>query len=226
VQKKTIFLSAVGGAVLGAAATRLGGYITAFLPAFRPDSPLLAHQRYFYAVIPWVLFSLYWEVAGRNAAEAKSSESGGSRAFHVTLTNLALLLEIAPIRGFGRFLPLSSFTLAAGLAIELLGLFLTIWARRDLGRNWSGKISIKVDHELVRSGAYRILRHPIYTGLLAMYIGAAIVTGERLALVGLTVAVFAYWRKIRLEETNLREAFGDSYDAYRRDTWALMPGIY
>jgi len=105
-------------------------------------------------------------------------------------------------------------------------LFLAIWARRALGRNWSGEISIKVEHQLVRSGPYKLLRHPIYTGLLAMYAGAALVTGTWLAILGLAMAAFAYWRKIRLEEENLNVAFGAEYDAYRRETWALVPGLF
>ena len=117
-------------------------------------------------------------------------------------------MAIAPIRGLGRFLPASNLVIAAGLAIEALGLFLAIWSRRALGRNWSGEISIKVDHELVRFGPYRWLRHPIYTGLLAMYVGTAIGAGEWLSLIGLAMAGFAYWRKIRIEEANLEAAFG------------------
>jgi protein-S-isoprenylcysteine O-methyltransferase Ste14 len=139
---------------------------------------------------------------------------------------MALMLEIVPIRGLGRFLPASSLTLVAGIVMEALGLFLAIWSRRSLGRNWSGEISIKVEHELIRSGPYKMLRHPIYTGLLAMYVGTAIVAGEWLSLIGLAVAVYAYWRKIRLEEANLRIAFGANYDAYRHETWALLPGLY
>ncbi|HEX5434487.1 MAG TPA: methyltransferase, partial [Candidatus Angelobacter sp.] len=72
---------------------------------------------------------------------------------------------------------------------------------------------------------YRRLRHPIYTGILAMYAGVLLVTGERLALVGFVVVGLAYWRKIRLEEANLNVAFGAGYDAYRRESWALLPGI-
>jgi protein-S-isoprenylcysteine O-methyltransferase Ste14 len=59
-----------------------------------------------------------------------------------------------------------------------------------------------------------------------MYAGAALVTGEWLAVIGLAIAVFAYWRKIRLEEANLDVAFGPAYAAYRRDTWSLIPGIF
>ena len=115
--------------------------------------------------------------------------------------------------------------MTAGLAVEAVGLFLTIWSRRHLGRNWSGEITIKVDHQLIRSGPYRILRHPIYTGLLTMYAGIAVITGERLAIVGFAMAAFAYWRKIRLEEANLKAAFSAEYESYRRETWALVPGL-
>jgi protein-S-isoprenylcysteine O-methyltransferase Ste14 len=164
--------------------------------------------------------------SGEGAGEAKSSESSASRAFHVLLANVAVLLVIAPIRGLGRFLPALFVSMAAGSVVELPGLFLAIWARRALGRNWSGEISIKFEHELIQSGPYQWLRHPIYTGLLAMYVGGALITGEWLAVVGVAMAVLAYWRKIRLEEANLKVAFGAEYDSYRGDTWALIPGLF
>jgi protein-S-isoprenylcysteine O-methyltransferase Ste14 len=178
------------------------------------------------AATPWVIFSLYWEIAAKNAAAAKSLETSLSRGVHLTLTNLALLLEIVQFRFLGRFLPVSILTIVAGVAIELTGLFVAIWARRHLGRNWSGEITIKVEHELIRSGPYKRLRHPIYTGILIMYAGTAVVTGTWLALVGLLMAVLAYWRKIRLEEANLRVAFGPAYNAYCRESWALAPWLF
>jgi protein-S-isoprenylcysteine O-methyltransferase Ste14 len=182
------------------------------------DRALPEQWQFWAAVIGWVVFSLYWEVAAKGAGAAKSSESQGSRGVHVALTNVALLLELAPVRGLGRLVPMSFAIMTAGVVVEAMGLFLAIWARRHLGRNWSGEITIKVEHELVRSGPYRRLRHPIYTGLLAMYAGAAMVNGGWLAAVGLGVAVFAYWRKIRLEEENLQVAFGGDYEEYRRET--------
>ncbi len=173
-----------------------------------------------------MIFSLYWEVAARGTAPASRSESHASRGVHVILTNVALLLAIAPIIGIGRFLPVSPLAMSAGLVVEAIGLALAIHARRHLGRYWSGEITIKIDHELIRSGPYGRLRHPIYTGLLTMYAGTALVTGEWLAIVGLAIAVFAYWRKIRLEEANLTLAFGAAYEAYRRGTWMLVPGLF
>ena len=140
--------------------------------------------------------------------------------------NVALLLVMLPIRGLGRFLPVSALPMTAGLAVEAGGLLLAIQARRHLGRNWSGEITIKTEHELIQSGPYKLLRHPIYTGLLAMYAGTTLVTGEWLAIIGMAMALFAYWRKIQLEQANLKEAFGAEYDSYRRTTWALVPGLF
>jgi protein-S-isoprenylcysteine O-methyltransferase Ste14 len=225
-RRKSILLQALCGAVVGALAVLLGGHIVELSSAFAIDKVSLAHRQYMVAAIPWVLFSLYWEIAAKDAAEAKSSEAKVSRGFHVLLANVAVLLEIVPIRGLGRFLPVSYLIMAAGFAVEVAGLFLAIWARRALGRNWSGEISIKVEHQLIRVGPYKRLRHPIYTGLLTMYLGAAIVTGTWLAIVGLALAGFAYWRKIRLEEANLNVAFAAEYEAYRRESWALVPGVF
>jgi protein-S-isoprenylcysteine O-methyltransferase Ste14 len=225
---KILLRATLVGAAIGASATKLLDIRRlAAIPFFSPDRALIGYRAFLAASLAgWVLFSLYWEIAARNAAAAKSSESRASRGVHVILANAALLLEIAPIRGLGRFVPVWLPIMAAGLALEAMGLLLAIWARRHLGRNWSGEISIKVSHQLIRSGPYRLLRHPIYTGLLAMYAGVALVTGEWLAAVGLALAAFAYWRKIRLEAANLDRAFGGDYDAYRRSTWSLVPGIF
>ncbi|HSY90705.1 MAG TPA: isoprenylcysteine carboxylmethyltransferase family protein [Candidatus Binatus sp.] len=225
-RKKSILLQALCGAVVGVLAVRFGGRVVELSSAFAIDKVSLAHRQYMVAAIPWVLFSLYWEIAAKNAAEAKSSEAKVSRGLHVFLANMAILLEIVPIRGLGRFLPVSYGIMAAGFVVEMTGLFLAIWARRALGRNWSGEISIKVEHQLIRTGPYKRLRHPIYTGLLTMYVGTAIVSGTWLAVLGLALAGVAYWRKIRLEEANLNLAFGADYDAYRRESWALIPGVY
>lgn len=220
--------------LLGAAIGAIAGVLVSLvrvplpsLPVFESDHVLLGHRPLLLACVAmWAIFGVYWDAAGKKTAPTKTSETRGSRAIHVALANIALLLEIAPIRGLGRFLPASVIIMGAGLAVEFAGLFLAIWARRHLGQYWSGEISIKVKHELIRSGPYGTLRHPIYTGLLLMYAGVAAVTGEWLALIGLGMAVFAYVRKIRLEELNLNSAFGLEYDAYRRATWALVPGIF
>jgi protein-S-isoprenylcysteine O-methyltransferase Ste14 len=179
------------------------------------------------AAAGWMAFSIYWELAARTAGTTKKSESAASRRVHVILTNAGLLLLFIPVPGLGHtFLPSSPAWIPLGLAVEAAGLAFAIWSRRHLGANWSGRIEIKEDHALIRSGPYRLLRHPIYTGILAMYIGTALVDGKVHALLGVAMVMFAYWRKIRMEEANMRDAFGTQYDDYRRATWALVPGLY
>ena len=175
----------------------------------------------------WIGFSSYWSIAARNSAEAKSSESRESRRVHELLMNIALFLLFLPIPGLrGAFLPPSPAWPPIGLAIQAASVALAVWSRRHLGRYWSGRIEIKQEHELIRTGPYRLLRHPIYTAMLAMYLGTAVIDGHFHALVGIAVVVFAYWRKIRMEEEKLREAFGARYDDYRSGTWGAIPGLF
>ncbi|HWC98738.1 MAG TPA: isoprenylcysteine carboxylmethyltransferase family protein [Candidatus Sulfopaludibacter sp.] len=221
---KIILYSALFGAAVGAVATlpKLRGLTST--PLLVVDRVLAHRPEFVLAVLGWAAFSIHWELAAKSAP-ARVSESSASRGLHVFLANAALLLTMAPLHGWGRFAPLPSLLMPLGVALEAAGLFLAIWARRHLGRNWSGEISIREDHQLIRTGPYRTLRHPIYTGLLAMYAGATLVTGEWLAVAGFLMAALAYWRKIVLEEANLKSAFGADYDAYCRDSWALLPGL-
>ena len=174
----------------------------------------------------WLGFVVYWSAAARKAAPSKSSETRASRAVHERLMIFALLMLFVPVPGLGiRFAPATLAVSLAGLAVQTLALLLALWARRHLGRNWSAAITIAVDHQLVRTGPYRILRHPIYSAVLGMFYGTAIASGTVHALGGAVVMTLAYARKIRLEEQNLRNEFGTAYEEYRRDTWALIPGL-
>ena len=221
-----ILWEVLAGAAIGVLILQFGLHNNRQLAASLFDQTVIKSWPWLGTAVGWIVFSLYWEAAGKKTAETKSAESRASRAIHVFLTNAGLLLELIPLRGAAHFLPLSSTIMGAGLAIETAGLFLAILARRHLGRYWSGEITIKVDHQLIRSGPYGALRHPIYTGLLTMYAGTALVTGTWLALAGFAMALIAYVRKIRLEERNLRVAFGAEYEAYRRESWALVPGLF
>jgi len=222
--RQTVAIAAAVGALIGALIAR--PIIKPWLDAhhsgysFR-DWPVIV------SFLPWVAFSMYWEMQSKNSAPAIKSESKASRAVHVVLTNLALLLIFWPIGVLSRrFLPDNLTIKLFGIAAEVAGVSLAIWARRILGRNWSGEITIKEEHELIRTGPYSTVRHPIYSGLLAMYAGTAIVSGQMHALCGLLVGIVAYLRKTRMEERNLVNAFGSKYDVYREETSALVPGLY
>ena len=179
------------------------------------------------SMIVWVIFSLYWAIAAKDSAPTARSEPVWSRQFHVVLVNGALLLLVLSVPGLThRFLPVSAALEWVGLGIQAAFVLLAIWARRILGSNWSGEVRIATEHRLIQSGPYRLVRHPIYTAILWMYFGTMLISGEIHAPLALLVITLAYWRKIRLEERALGETFGADFDAYRRDTWALVPMVF
>jgi protein-S-isoprenylcysteine O-methyltransferase Ste14 len=137
------------------------------------------------------------------------------------------MLLFAPIPGFrGQFVPDTLTTAIIGLGIQLAGMLFYFWSRSYLGRLWSGQITIMHGHQLVVTGPYRLLRHPLYTGFITMFVGTAIVSGQYHALLGIALCLIAYARKIRMEEAALRAEFGEAFDAYRQERWALIPWVY
>jgi protein-S-isoprenylcysteine O-methyltransferase Ste14 len=127
-----------------------------------------------------------------------------------------------PVLG-DRFLPLMAWPFWAGVALTAVGLLFTVWARIKIGRNWSGIVTIKEGHELITSGPYAIVRHPIYTGLLPAFVGSALARAEWRGILAVVIAWSALWRKLRFEERWLREQFGESYQAYSQRVAALLP---
>ena len=124
-----------------------------------------------------------------------------------------------------RFLPTSIWWFWIGTAVSASGLLFSVWARRYLGRNWSRAVTIKQDHELITSGPYSLVRHPIYTGLLVGLFGCVLAVGEWRGLVAVGLVFIALLRKLRLEEQWLRAQFGESYENYSRRVRALVPYI-
>jgi len=174
----------------------------------------------------WIAWQVYWGVSATKTASTVRSESAKSRALHQYLLLLGFFLLFAPLPWLDhRILPVGTGWVYLGLAVQAAFFGLAISARRTLGRNWSGAITEKVDHELVRSGPYRFMRHPIYTAILGMFLGSALVSGDLHAFLAVAVVVATYLRKIRLEEQSLARVFGPRYEEYRRQTRALIPWI-
>ena len=110
------------------------------------------------------------------------------------------------------------------VALTVAGLALTWWARIHLGRLWSSSVTKKADHRIVDSGPYAIVRHPIYTGILAGIFATAAMRGAPIGFVGAVVVSYGFTLKARLEEGFLREQLGaEIYDSYRRRVPMLIP---
>lgn len=110
-----------------------------------------------------------------------------------------------------------------GLALTVAGLAFAMWARRHLGKNWSAVVTIRTDHELIRTGPYRFIRHPIYTGILLAMIGTALLVGEVRALLAVAIMALSFFFKARKEEVWLAREFGDKFEAHTKHTGMFLP---
>lgn len=174
----------------------------------------------------WLAWAVYWWVSSRNVKPVLRHESLSSRFSHIAPLVLALLFFSAPGQLLReRFLPVATWTFPVAVIVTAAGLGFAVWARRCLGTNWSGTVTIKQDHELVTSGPYALARHPIYTGLLLAFIGSAIARGEWRCVLAVALATLAFWRKLRIEERWMYEQFGDVYRAYCQRVRALIPFV-
>jgi protein-S-isoprenylcysteine O-methyltransferase Ste14 len=174
----------------------------------------------------YIAFGIYWDIAAKHASTIAKGESRVSAAFHQALIALSLLLIVLPIPGLTyRFVPASYGFVVLGVAIEVAGIALAVWARRTLGTSWSRAVAITQDHRLIREGPYARVRHPIYSGALLIYLGLAIAVGRAPALLGVALVCVTYWRKIAMEERLLHDAYGSQFDEYRRGSRALIPYV-
>lgn len=125
-----------------------------------------------------------------------------------------------------RFVPMSQPIIYTGVALTVIGLALALWGRFYLGGNWSAQVELKRDHQLIRTGPYAIVRHPIYSGFMLAALGTAFVYGELHELLAFVLILIAWTYKSRLEEAFLVEQFGADYDQYRKQVKGLIPFVW
>lgn len=172
----------------------------------------------------WLGWFILWRLMAGRVKAAAQSETRLSRLSHLVPLILAGCLLTFPVPGLdGRYLPPAIWIAALGVVVALAGLLVCVWARFTLAGEWSGWVEIKVNHELVVDGPYAFVRHPIYAGLLLMFMGSALAVGEWRAVLAVALAAASFWRKLRLEEAVMRRQFGDAYDRYAERTPALIP---
>jgi protein-S-isoprenylcysteine O-methyltransferase Ste14 len=175
----------------------------------------------------WLVWIVIWVGAAFTAARIAERAPGPERfAERVLLTGGAILLFLHPA-AFGVLLrpslPAAHWLRWTGVVLTLLGLGVAVWARFRLGRLWSGVAAIKVEHSLIRTGPYAVVRHPIYSGMLLALLGSAIARGTLGALVGLVLLGIGLALRVRHEESLLVAHFGDAYRRYRQEVPAVVP---
>ncbi|HEU5396998.1 MAG TPA: isoprenylcysteine carboxylmethyltransferase family protein [Verrucomicrobiae bacterium] len=176
----------------------------------------------------WCYVILYWLASkGRVKATAQRQSVASALAHRLPLAAGWFLMG-----GYIRHSPLNHLLTpatdparVAGMVLCVAGFYFTIWARRTLAGNWSSDVTLKQGHELIRKGPYRIVRHPIYTGLLTMCLATAIAFGCVRFWLALPCWLVAFSIKIRQEERLMLEHFPAEYPVYQKEVKALVPFV-
>lgn len=167
----------------------------------------------------WVTFGIYWLVAATGAKR-------GSRRRRTMPPGLLIVVGIVLLRVFraGSLAVDSPVAKWVGVVLFVSGLGLAVWARVYLGRNWGMPMSEKAEPELVTSGPYGRVRHPIYSGILLATLGTALATDVYWFLVlAVMGAYFIY--SARVEERWLATTFPSAYPGYRSRTKMIIPFV-
>lgn len=177
--------------------------------------------------ICWGIFFVVWVLAALFAKRTIYRQTGSERLRYMGVIVIAWFLLF---RGHRFPYPFNVHIIArtdsiivASSILCVLGLVLCLWARAVLGRNWSGTVTLKENHELIVRGPYRLVRHPIYTGLLAMLLATAIQQGHIAGLIGVVLAFVSFWIKSSFEEELMLKQFPTQYPAYRERVKRIIP---
>jgi protein-S-isoprenylcysteine O-methyltransferase Ste14 len=177
----------------------------------------------------WTIFLAIWVVTALRTKRTRSAESFREAFAYRLVTVIGALLVFdrqirwgilsAPIIPWSRML----YDIGAGLTV--LGILFACWARFHLGRNWSGNVTIKTDHELIRTGPYARIRHPIYTGILLAIIGSGLAIDQWCVVPGCVLVLAGFWLKARREEAVLSQEFGPKFAEHLRLTGMFLPRL-
>ncbi len=183
------------------------------------------YESFFPAV--WILFFLYWQIKAANTKTTQRLEPAASRILRVFIFLIAIaLLSTTRIPLPWLYLqlwPVGFWPFWLGAAVTIAGLLFAVWAREHLGSNWSRSVTIKQGHELITTGPYAVVRHPIYTGILTGFLGMAIAISQVRGFIVFVLIFLVFWIKLRMEEQWMRSQFGETYATYARQTAALVP---
>jgi protein-S-isoprenylcysteine O-methyltransferase Ste14 len=178
----------------------------------------------------WLAFFALWIVAGLRTKRAVERVDWANRIYY----NIPVVLGMYLMFRFDydvdwlqhRIIPKTQAVELAAIVVTLAGMAFAAWARVYLGSNWSSVPTIKEKHQLIRGGPYRLVRHPIYSGILLGMIGTFLANGKVRGALAVVLLWIAWTIKSRMEEQFMVRTFGAEYEEYRRTTGALVPRIF
>ena len=183
----------------------------------------------FFPVV-WISFLVYWRIKAVDTKTTQRIEPTASSIMRsLTFLIVIALLSIPriPLPWLYRQLwPSGIWSFGIGAIVTVGGLLFAVWARHYLGSNWSSAVTIKQGHELITTGPYALVRHPIYTGILTGFLGTAIALSQVRGVIGFVLIFFVLWAKLRIEEEWMRSQFGETYATYADQTAMLVPYLF
>jgi protein-S-isoprenylcysteine O-methyltransferase Ste14 len=176
-------------------------------------------------IIALVLIA-YWGISARRIKKDRVQQTiPWSGLLVILVAGLVLLADRLPFAQT-RLVPPSVVATLIGTSLEIAGVALAVWGRHQLGANWSSAASVKEGHELVTSGPYRLVRHPIYAGFLWAMLGAVLTQGGLLWVAGLAVLIPVFAYRMSVEEKLMAGEFPSEYPQFQRRTKRVIPFIW
>jgi protein-S-isoprenylcysteine O-methyltransferase Ste14 len=177
----------------------------------------------------WTVLLVVWLIAWLRTKRTQERAPFVSRLAYGVPVGLASWLLFSDNLPFtwlqDRIIPKNIYTEATAITLTALGIAFAIWARFYLGQNWSSAVGVKVGHELIRTGPYAWVRHPIYSGLILAMIGTAMARREPRGFFSVVLLWLGFLIKSRMEEKFMRKTFGPDYEDYSKSTGALVPRL-
>jgi protein-S-isoprenylcysteine O-methyltransferase Ste14 len=180
-----------------------------------------------FAIGCWAVVIAFWILSAFSVKRTSVHEKSPHRWLYLALMAVVAFLLAGSARKihWDRIVLRHSIVSAIfGDLILFVGLLIALWARVALGDNWSARVTLKENHELIQRGPYCVVRHPIYSGLLLMILGTAVLGGRADGFVALAFCFCGLWVKLRREEALLTK-YLPGYSEYRRRTRALVPFV-
>jgi len=178
----------------------------------------------------WIAFLIYWQIKAVHTKTTRRLEPVASRILRALTYLIAIVLllttHIPPRWLYLQIWPAGLWSFWLGASVMIAGLLFAVWAREHLGENWSRSVTIKQGHELITTGPYAVVRHPIYTGFLAGFLGTAIALSQVRGFISFVLIFLVLWLKLRMEEQWMRSQFGQTYATYAHETAALVPYLF
>jgi len=178
----------------------------------------------------WLVLVIVWVVGALRTKRTVQSQSSASQLLYTAILLVGVYMIFATQSGIPwldrQLFSVNIPIVLAGLLVVLIGVAFSIWGRLILGSNWSNRVTVKENHTLVRTGPYRIVRHPIYSGILLGMLGSALQRGGIRCFVGVLICGLSFWLKTRAEERFMVQSFGEQYLHYRDKVKALAPFIF